>query len=142
MQDLQPPSTGRDRIPFRRLGKPRTNRKKYTLGDRACVYRHAAGTGLDRKRRRDVPAALERIIEHVAEVKVTVGAIVAAIQAYAKINARREWLESDERLYLDDVFDRLWPEEQGEYIETGKLPRWALDELAAAGVQVENEPKE
>jgi hypothetical protein len=39
--------------------------KNFHLADRASVYRHARAFGLFEKRRRNVRAALERIIEHV-----------------------------------------------------------------------------
>ena len=54
---------------------------EYRLADRASVYRHAHASGLFEKRRRNVHAALERIIEQVGEVEVTASAIVAAVQA-------------------------------------------------------------
>jgi hypothetical protein len=53
----------------------------YGLADRTSVYRHAHAFGLMEKRRRNVRAALERMIEKSGDVDVTSSAIVAAIQA-------------------------------------------------------------
>ena len=58
----------------------------YGLSNRASVYRHAHAFGLFEKRRRNVRAALERIIEKAGEVEVTSSAVVAAVQALTKIN--------------------------------------------------------
>jgi hypothetical protein len=55
--------------------------------DSASVYRHAHALELFQKRQRNVRAALERIIEKAGEVDVTASAVVAAVQAYAKINS-------------------------------------------------------
>jgi len=60
---------------------------EYGLADRTTVYRHAHALDLFIKRGRNVRAALEKIIERVGEVDVTAAAVVAAIQAHAKINA-------------------------------------------------------
>ena len=60
--------------------------EEYGLADRASVYRHAHALGLFEKRKRNVRAALERIIEKTGEVDVTASAVVAAVQAYAKIS--------------------------------------------------------
>jgi hypothetical protein len=49
------------------------------------VYRHAHAFDLFEKRKANVRAALEALIERAADVEVTASAVVAAIQAYAKI---------------------------------------------------------
>jgi len=54
--------------------------EEYGLADRTTVYRHAHALGLFEKRKRNVRAALERIIEKSGEVEVTASAVVAAIQ--------------------------------------------------------------
>ena len=46
--------------------------QQYGLADRVSVYRHAHALGLFDKRRRNLRAALERIIEKAGEVEVTV----------------------------------------------------------------------
>lgn len=67
--------------------------EEYGLSDRASVYRHAHSLGLFEKRRRNIRAALEHIIEKACEVDVTASAVVSAVQAYAKINAAGEWID-------------------------------------------------
>jgi hypothetical protein len=81
--------------------------EEYGLADRASVYRHAHAVGLFEKRRRDVRAVLERIIERAGEVDVTASAVVAAIQAYSKINAAGKWIDRTEQVSLNDLFDRM-----------------------------------
>jgi len=68
----------------------------YGLTDRASVYRHAHALGLFEKRRRNIRAALERIIEKAGDVDVTASAVVSAVQAYAKINGAGEWIDRTE----------------------------------------------
>src|ERR1700738_3232669 len=65
--------------------------EEFSLADRASVYRHAHAFGLFAKRQSNVRAALEKIIEKAGEVEVTSSAVVAAVQAYAKINAQGQW---------------------------------------------------
>src|ERR1700722_2851005 len=55
------------------------------LADRNTIYRHAHALVLFETRRRNIRAALERIIERSGDVEVTASAVVAAVQAYAKI---------------------------------------------------------
>jgi hypothetical protein len=73
---------------FMNWESPASITKQYGLADRTTVYRHAHALGLFEKRKRNVRAALERIIEKSGEVEVTASAVVSAIQAYAKINAQ------------------------------------------------------
>jgi hypothetical protein len=98
--------------------------EEYGLADRASVYRHAHALGLSEKRRRNVRAALERIIEKAGEVDVTASAVVAAIQAYSKINATGQWIDRTEQVSLNDLFDRMSTQELEEYAQNGTLPKW------------------
>jgi hypothetical protein len=98
--------------------------EEYGLADRASVYRHAHALGLSEKRRRNVRAALERIIEKAGEVDVTASAVVAAVQAYAKINAAGEWIDRTETVSLNDLFDRMTTPELEAYAQHGTLPDW------------------
>ena len=66
-----------------------------------AIYRHAHAFGLFAKRDRNIRAALARFIEKAGEVEPTAPAIVAAIQAYAKINAQGQWVERSEHLNLN-----------------------------------------
>jgi hypothetical protein len=96
----------------------------YGLADRASVYRHAHALGLFEKRRRNIRAALEHIIEKVGGVDVTASAVVAAVQAYAKINAAGEWIDRSETVSMNALFERMSTQELEAYAQTGELPRW------------------
>src|ERR1700749_1867354 len=82
------------------------------------------GTPMFAKRQRNVRAALERIIERAGEVDVTASAVVAAVQAYSKINAAGQWIDRTEQVSLNDLFDRMSTEELEEYAQRGTLPKW------------------
>jgi hypothetical protein len=97
---------------------------EYRLADRASVYRHAHALGLFAKRQRNIRAALERIIERAGEVDVTASAVVAAVQAYAKINSAGQWIDRTEQVSLNDLFDRMSTQELEEYAQHGTLPKW------------------
>jgi hypothetical protein len=83
----------------------------YGLSDRASVYRHAHAVGLFAKRQRNIRTALERIIERAGDVDVTASAVVAAVQAYSKINSAGQWIERTEQVSLNDLFDRMSTQE-------------------------------
>ena len=103
---------------------PGTIAQEYGLADRASVYRHAHALGLFPKRQRSVRAALERIIEKAGEVDVTAAAVVAAVQAYAKINAVGQWVDRSEHLNLNELFDCMTQQELEAYAKDGTLPDW------------------
>jgi hypothetical protein len=114
--------------------------EEYGLADRASVYRHAHALGLLEKRRRNVRAALERIIEKAGEVDVTASAVVAAVQAYAKINAAGEWIDRSETVSLNQLFERMSTEEMETYAQSGVLPGWFRSTVGAtAGNSRESE---
>ena len=98
--------------------------KTYRLADRSTVYRHAHALGLFAKRRRNVRAALEGIIERAGEVEITAASVVAAVQAYAKINAAGQWIDRTETVNLHELFDRMTEAELETYARDGKLPDW------------------
>jgi hypothetical protein len=108
---------------------------EYDLADRSSVYRHAHAAGLFTKRRRNIRAALERIIEQAGEVEVTASAVVAAVQAYSKINAAGQWIDRTEQVSLNDLFDRMSTQELEEYAKSGTLPKWfeAATQTATGG---------
>lgn len=103
---------------------PATIAAEFGLTDRTSVYRHAHAFGLFAKRQRNVRAALERIIEKAGEVDVTASAVVAAVQAYSKINAAGQWIDRSEQVSLNDLFERMTTEELEAYAQDGTLPRW------------------
>jgi hypothetical protein len=97
------------------------------LADRNSVYRHAHAFGLFEARRRNIRAALERIIERAGEIEgINASAVVAAIQAYSKINAQGEWVDRTETLNTADLFKRMSEEELDTYARTGSYPAWFL----------------
>jgi hypothetical protein len=104
--------------------------KKYSVS-RDGVYRHAHAFGLLDKRRRNVRTALERIIEKAGEVEVTAGAVVAAVQAYSKINAAGQWVERSEHVNLNELFDCMTREEMETYAKEGNLPAWFENAIGA-----------
>jgi hypothetical protein len=97
----------------------------YDLADRTSIYRHAHAFGLLGKRKRNVQAALERIIERASEVEeITAPAIVAAVAAYAKINAQGQWIDRTEHVNLSELFERMTQKELETYARDGNLPDW------------------
>jgi len=80
--------------------------------------------GLFEKRRRNIRAALEHIIEQATKVDVTASAVVTAIQAYAKINSAGEWIDRTETVSMNDLFDRMSTDELEAYAQAGTLPGW------------------
>ena len=113
--------------------------EEFGLADRASVYRHAHALGLFEKRRRNIRAALERIIEKAGEVDVTASAVVAAVQAYSKINAAGQWIDRTEQVSLNDLFDRMSTAELEEYAKGGTLPKWF--EAATVGATEGDSPE-
>ena len=97
--------------------------KRYGVS-RDAVYRHAHARGLMDMRRRNVRAALERIIERAADVEVSASAVVSAIAAYAKINAAGQWVERSERVNVNELFERMTRDEMEAYAADGTLPAW------------------
>lgn len=98
--------------------------KTYRLADRSTVYRHAHALGLFAKRRRNVRAALEGIIERAGEVEITAASVVAAVQAYAKINTAGQWIDRTETVNLHELFERMTEAELETYARDGTLPDW------------------
>jgi hypothetical protein len=66
------------------------------------------------------------------EVDVTASAVVAAVQAYAKINAAGEWIDRTETVSMNGLFDRMSTQELEAYAQTGALPGWFKATLGAA----------
>jgi hypothetical protein len=53
-----------------------------------------------------------------------VKAVVAAVQAYAKINATGAWIDRTETTSMNDLFERMSNQELDEYAKTGAMPEW------------------
>jgi len=114
--------------------------KEFEIADRSSVYRHAYALGLFEKRKRNVRAALERIIEKAGEVEVTASAVVGAVQAYAKINANGQWIDQSQQVNLNELFDQMSQKELEDYARDGNLPQWFTQIVGAtAGDSQENE---
>ena len=116
--------------------------KDYGLVDRSTVYRHAHAFGLFAKRQRNIRAALEKIIEKAGDVEVTSAAVVAAVQAYAKINTAGQWVERSERVNLNELFERMTGDELESYAREGALPAWFAQTVGATlnhGQEAEND---
>jgi hypothetical protein len=57
-------------------------------------------------------------------VPVNAGAVVQAIQAYAKINSAGQWIDRTEQVNLNDLFERMTAQELETYARDGILPVW------------------
>ena len=55
---------------------------------------------------------------------MTAPAVVAAIQAYAKINSAGQWIDRTEQWTVNGLLDRMSNEELEEYAQNGTLPKW------------------
>lgn len=108
---------------FVNWGKPSRIAKEYSVS-RDSIYRHAHALGLIDKRRRNVRAALERIIEKADDVEVNAAAVVSAVSALARINSQGQWIERTETVSLNALFERMTTEELETYARDGKLPEW------------------
>jgi Glu-tRNA(Gln) amidotransferase subunit E-like FAD-binding protein len=105
--------------------------KEFGLADRTAVYRHAHAFGLFSKRQRNIRAALEKIIEKAVEVEVTSAAVVAAVQAYARLNAQGQWIDRVEHVNLNELFERMSEAEMEAHAREGILPTWFKGALSA-----------
>ena len=76
------------------------------------------------KRGRNLRSALEQIIEKAGDVEVNVAGVVSAVSAYARINARGEWVERSEVVDLNALFERMSSAELENYARSGVLPDW------------------
>ncbi len=103
--------------------------KEYGVGGRAAVYRHAHAFGLVEKRRRRMLAALEGIIERGGDAPVSATAVVAAVLAYARINAMGIWTECGDRVNPKELIERMSNEELMAYAREGTLPGWFSESL-------------
>ena len=98
---------------------------------RDAIYRHAHALGLTDKRRRNVRADLEKIIEKAGEVEVNAAAVVSAVSALARINSQGQWIERTETVSLNALFERMTADELDTYAKEGKLPEWFEGTLSA-----------
>ena len=104
---------------------------EYALAARSTIYLHARAFGLLAKRERNIRAALVRIIEKAEDVDVSAASVVAAVQAFAKINIQGHWVERTEQINLNELFDRMTKQELEAYASEGKLPTWFTQTVCA-----------
>ncbi len=71
-----------------------------------------------------ISSEIKWIIEKAGEVDVTAAAVVAAVQAYSKINSMGQWIDRNETVDLNELFDRMTREELEAYAHDGTLPDW------------------
>ena len=57
--------------------------------------------------------------------------MVAAVQAYSKINAQGQWIERSESVNLHALFDRMTTAELEAYAQDGRLPQWFTNAIGA-----------
>jgi hypothetical protein len=91
---------------------------------RRTIYRHSHALNLFEKRTRNVRSALEKIIERGCETQIGARGLVAAVEAYSKINTQGKWLDRRELVNLNELFDKMSEEELENYARDGKLPAW------------------
>jgi len=103
---------------------PKAIAKEFGLRDRTAIYRHAHALDLFSKRQRNIRAALEKIIERAGEVEVTAAAVVAAVQAYGRLNAQGQWIDRVEHVNVNKLFERMTEAEMEDYAKEGNLPAW------------------
>lgn len=74
--------------------------EEHQVGDRRTVYRHAHAIGLWERRRRNLRAALESLIEGAANVEVTGDTVIRAVIAHARINNQGRYVDPTRRLIV------------------------------------------
>jgi hypothetical protein len=111
----------------------------YSLASRQTVYFHAKAFGLYPKRDRNIRAALASFIERGSGVEVTAASYIAAVQAYAKINAAGQWVERSEHINLNELFDRMSRAELEKYAKDGELPDWFTQNVRTTTVLSQGE---
>jgi hypothetical protein len=112
---------------------------EFGLADRSSVYGHVGAFGLLEKRKKNVRVALEKIIERAGEVEVTASAVVAAVQAFAKINTAGEWVDRTDSVNLNQLFERMSAEELDMYAREGRLPAWFRSAVGATTTNARND---
>jgi hypothetical protein len=98
--------------------------------------------GLFRKRQQNIGRALERIIERVDVTPMTGGQIVAAINAYVKLQSEGQRKEPPQNANVNLLFYRLTEEERVGCLQKGTLPEWFSKALAPAPSEGAEERKE
>jgi hypothetical protein len=85
---------------------------------RQTLWRHANAMGLTEKCKRNVRAALERIIERVEGVEVTGSTVVSLSRSIARSTRAGQWIDRTEQVSLNDLFDRMSREELEDSVDS------------------------
>ena len=89
-----------------------------------AMYRYAHALGLFEKRKKNIMRALERIIEKVMTTQPSASAVVAAINAYVKLNGLGQGAEHAQGTNPKELFERMSKEERELFVRDGSLPDW------------------
>ena len=89
-----------------------------------AMCRHAHALGLFEKRKKNIMRALERIIEKVMTTQPSASAVVAAINAYVKLNGLGQGAEHAQGTNPKELFERMSKEERELFVRDGSLPDW------------------
>jgi hypothetical protein len=108
--------------------------KRYGV-TRDSLYRHAHAFDLMARRRQNVRAALEKLIERCDVVKPNAAAVVQAVSVYARLNARGELIERQQTVNMNQLYDRMSDAETDHYCKTGDVPKWFKEALAGTGIE-------
>ena len=113
--------------------------------NRYALYRHAHACDLFSKRRRNVIAALETIIERADCNSCTASAVVSAVQLHAKLireveeKAKGKAAQSPN---LVELLGQMTQTERDAYARDGSLPEWLLSVIGATPTDRQENEKE
>jgi hypothetical protein len=82
------------------LGPEWITRMFSEVRDRMVLYRHARATGLHEFRRRNLRAALDRVLENADSGKVSGDCALRAIKAYSNLNNDGQWTEPVQKVVI------------------------------------------
>jgi hypothetical protein len=91
---------------------------------RDSLYRHAHALDLFSKRRKNLPMALDKIIERVDVTQISGSVILSAIKAHAKISGAGQAREPVQTTEPKKLFEQMSPEERRAFAQDGSLPKW------------------
>ena len=78
---------------------------KFELGiypplDWSSIYRHARAAGLYGRRRKNLRAVFDLVLEHAADITPTAHGLVAIVRAYSCLTDAHKWLEPEKRVHI------------------------------------------
>lgn len=68
--------------------------------DCSSIYRHARAAGLYAKRRKNLRAVFDLILEHAGNIAPTAHGIVAIVRAYSCLTDTHDWIEPERRVHV------------------------------------------